>query len=363
MNKRLTIIVIAMFILIVAVIAIFVSLIANKNKNNNTSYNNITEEEKQSLEYRLDEPESNLYVSAADQIDYSKENLLHPENMEKAFEGYKGTASIYKIKAVLYKLIIDNSYKIYLDIKDLSDDSIRSYYYNNYDQYKAFQIKSADDFVEISKQIKSAFEKPNYHYSHSFVDIRTIKDVDNYREYVVVVSTNAGAYIRIKIIMSNNSSSFIIENYDEFEYVYEKYAGVVRKEEIKETLNNYVQKNANEIYSDTRRKTDNEVLQMYDTNKETINAMGIYSKEDYLYMARQTVLVRWNYHPETFIRLEIGNCVNDGEYSSYLIRLLYSDNHEMVFKLCLANSVNSNPRMKLAKVDNVDTEEDTNEQL
>ena len=96
---------------------------------------------------------------------------------------------------------------------------------------------------------------------------------------------------------------------------------------------------------------------------EKLNAMGIYSKEDALAIARQTVYVRWDYKPETFMRYEIGSgeVIENGAYTKYLVRLVYSDGDEMAIELCLANSTTVTPRMKLtaAHVDETEDELDT----
>ena len=361
MNKKVAIVMITMFVLIVAVIAVVVNLILNNGKNN-TSYNEITMQQELAIERSLNSVGNTSYVDNSKQINYQEENRLYPENIDKAFEGYNGNVSIYKLEVVLYNLVIDNSYRIYLDTKDLNEDKIKAYYYNNFDKYKDLNIKSGDAFVSIVTDFNSAFEKPNKDYSHSFVDVTTIKDVDTAREYVIVIVTKGGAYIKIKVTMSNTSSEFLFESYKEVEKIFETYKGPVTQEEVVKKIDNFTQEEAQSVFNDTHRKTNNEVMQLYDTDTANLNAMGIYSKEDLLAIARQTIYVRWDYKPETFMRYELGSgtLVENGAYTKYLLRLIYSDGGEITLELSLANNANATQKMKLSAYLN---EEDLNDEL
>ena len=65
------------------------------------------------------------------------------------------------------------------------------------------------------------------------------------------------------------------------------YTGSVNLDTFQEELYNFINVNLEKIYSKTIRKSNNNILQKYDLDKEEINKMCIYSAEDFLGIATE----------------------------------------------------------------------------
>ena len=65
------------------------------------------------------------------------------------------------------------------------------------------------------------------------------------------------------------------------------YTGSVNLDTFQEELYNFINVNLEKIYSKTIRKSNNNILQKYDLDKEEINKMCIYSAKDFLGIATE----------------------------------------------------------------------------
>ncbi len=94
-----------------------------------------------------------------------------------------------------------------------------------------------------------------------------------------------------EIVNSNNmEDSQVKENMivpEGLENLRNSYTGSVNLDTFQEELYNFINVNLEKIYSKTIRKSNNNILQKYDLDKEEINKMCIYSAKDFLGIATE----------------------------------------------------------------------------
>ena len=139
---------------------------------------------------------------------------------------------------------------------------------------------------------------------------------------------------------------------EKIETVEENYSGPIDLYDLEKELYNFINVNTKTIYQMTVRKRENKILQLYDLNTEQINAMHIYSADDFLQITKQILLI-WNLsnieNLSSVIDIESYNKDEDG-YTTFKVTFNYEDDDPIIIKVYLANDNNTTPSIRFGVV-------------
>lgn len=131
------------------------------------------------------------------------------------------------------------------------------------------------------------------------------------------------------------------------------YKGDMRLVTLEKELYTFINTNIKTIYNMTNRKSINQILQLYDLNKDTINKMNIYSAEDFEAITTEAFKVA------NIRNVEYSNSIidmdsykeDDNGYCTFNITFIYTNQNEVKIKVYLANKSNLVPNIRFGKQD------------
>ena len=118
---------------------------------------------------------------------------------------------------------------------------------------------------------------------------------------------------------------------------------------LEKEIYTFVNINKKAIYSDTNKKSLNQIMQMYDLNTEKINSYYIYSREDFFDIATQIISIGT---AKTFLSSEIDmSTYNEKDsYASFNLKLTFTDSKQINMKVYLLTDNSNVPSIKFGKV-------------
>lgn len=127
----------------------------------------------------------------------------------------------------------------------------------------------------------------------------------------------------------------------------QQYNGDTKLMLLERLLYNFINKDVKNIYNMTTGKSKNQILQTYDLNKQEINNMNIYSKEDFSVIASQIFNIGTKKYINTEIVMESYK-PNENGYTTFNLIIRY-EGYEFTIKVCLANNTGIGPSIRFEK--------------
>lgn len=130
--------------------------------------------------------------------------------------------------------------------------------------------------------------------------------------------------------------------------ILQKYSNNENISTIQEEFYNFINNDVSEIYNLTNRKSNNAILQLYDTNRTEINQMNIYSGDDLLNIVSQIFLVGVSNDINYFSSYVDNDSLNENEdgYITFNVTFVYSNRKTIQIKACVANNNEVTPKIK-----------------
>ena len=130
--------------------------------------------------------------------------------------------------------------------------------------------------------------------------------------------------------------------------ILQKYSNNENISTIQEEFYNFINNDVSEIYNLTNRKSNNAILQLYDTNRTEINQMNIYSGDDLLNIVSQIFLVGVSNDINYFSSYVDNDSLNENEdgYITFNVTFVYSNRKAIQIKACVANNNEVTPKIK-----------------
>lgn len=343
MNKRKIIYILIVILLIILMIW---QIIYFNKKNNNKNTTNA-----------IDASES--YIS-----EEVRANIIEQEQLDKHIEvgslsiiydeKYKGSVSIDTIKKELYKFLYTNILKIRELTNNKDSNEIYDIYNSNKDTITAMNITSEDDFEGIVNELKEIKYDETVTYNNSIAMLNTYENTDdNYGRFLISFNlkdeNSETRLLSLYVKLANNDSlqpQIIYQPYNELDKIYSNYTGQVSKNKFIELLDKF-KENIPSIEKDTAGKSDNARLQYYDNNKEKLNEIGIYSREDCLSIIQEINGLVWKNSPQIISQSYSYREVNEQKYARFIVMLQYTGNGIIRFEVWVSTDQNITPEIIL----------------
>lgn len=130
-------------------------------------------------------------------------------------------------------------------------------------------------------------------------------------------------------------------------YVVERYStGIVSSEELRQSIEKFITEDVKTIHNQTTGRSINYKHQYYDNHTAEINAMGIYSAEDYSEISRQINLLETfdtygNSHIDTSSYEDV-----EEDYVRFKLTITYESERNVEIYVNLAKNDNIEPKIK-----------------
>lgn len=130
-------------------------------------------------------------------------------------------------------------------------------------------------------------------------------------------------------------------------YMVERYStGIVSSEELRQAIEKFITEDIKTIHTQTTGKSINYKLQYYDNHTAQINAMGIYSAEDYSEISRQiNLLDTFDAYENSHIDTSSYEEIEEG-YIRFKLTLTYESERKIEMYVNLAKNEDIQPKIK-----------------
>lgn len=347
MGKKVYICVVITLILMIFIQLIFFHNKTKKNKNKNSiSYNQnyITEDNVKSLK-------------------------VYPINEDKVFEVYKGPTTKTDLEEMVYQLLFGNIPWIYKKYSNMTLNEINDYYNQNTIEVNRLYIYSSDDLYLITQQIKNISKDITPMVDYTKIDENSIKNENGYCNFNLDIYFVNSQIVKLKIKLKNSQNSqesnskgneqsntstaeeeksLIVEDNSEIQQLYKiTNEGFSRSNAI-QIIQNIID-NAEKIKNDTFAYSINQEKQYYDLNKEKLNTLGIYSKEDFESFITSVGNISWDSKDRiTGYEIDLSNVVKNEDYTSATLYINYGNIERIKLTISVANKINIVPQIKIS---------------
>lgn len=337
MKRRYAVIIIILMIAIIAVYSTIIVLInTNKEKlpilQTNQSNSKTDENTIQETEY-----ESNYFYT------------LYPKNMDEALKKYTGPVDYGMIGRYVYRFITNDLKSIYKDTIHMTTDEIQKKYKDDPVTPETMNIYTQDDYVGIAKALQRAGnDDGTYVYKSAEVNLDTCENLENCYTFVVNVKYENNKSISFRMNLSNKENKIEFKKYSEFDNVFELYNGEVKEEDFLDQLSKLTNKAFSFMNKNNAGYSINGLLQTYDLNKNEINSYGIYTDIDYLDLAEQILVLKYNdsLSIKKYI-IDTEKIINNNDYFIFDIDIEYSNNVTIKLKAYIAPKIYPTPNIKI----------------
>ena len=150
---------------------------------------------------------------------------------------------------------------------------------------------------------------------------------------------------------STQSDDTTSENSNEFSKIKSKYNGNYDIDSIENNLT-YFARDVRVIYSNSKSKSHNKILQYYDLNKESINNYSIYDRTSYLNIAIQILSMKWTQNPVyRSYKIDADSFESDNAFSYVKATLYYSTGDTIKLIIEIPNDTSKNANVMFSSED------------
>ena len=336
-KKRYATIVIILMIAIIAVYSTIIVLInTNKEKlpilQQNQSDLNNDENTVKETEY-----ESNYFYT------------LYPKNMDEALKKYTGPVDYGMIGRYMYRFITNDLKTIYKDTMHMSLGEIKKRYQDDPVTPETMNIYTQEDYVGIAKALQRAGnDDGTYVYKLAEVNLDTCENLEDRYTFIINVKYENNKSISFRMNLSNKENKIEFRKYSEFDSVFELYNGEVKEEDFLDQLSKLTNKAFQFMNKNNAGYSINGLLQTYDLNKNELNSYGIYTDIDYLNLAEQILVLKYN--PSLSIKkylIDTDNIIKNDDYFVFDINIVYSNDITIKLKAYIAQKIYPTPNIKI----------------
>lgn len=305
------------------------------------------------------EEQTNLYskINKADKSYYFWDNRQESsgksriDNLDVILRNYDGNLKKQDIENNIKTLANANLPKIYSEIKDKSAKQWKDVYNENIKGINDMGIISEDDFTYIAWDSTNIYSKEIVECNSIKVDTIESEDNKDYYKYSLVITYDNGASINLIMNLANNSdntNSIYYESNSSLLQIFNSQQIAASKEEFIEVVENFIG-NINNIFENTKQKSVNSQMQLYDTNKSLYNNIGIYSAEDFAKVAHRISMdVNWNKNSEMkYYTVNLDNDYQNDDYICVNLCINYNFVDELNISIVLAKNENVTPKVKI----------------
>lgn len=347
MRKKTYICIVVILILTIFIQIIFFHYRTKKNENKNTMNNNqnyITEDNVKSLK-------------------------VYPINEDKIFEVYKGSITKDDFEGAAYQILFGIIPWIYKKYSNMTLNEINDYYNQNTIEVNRLYIYSSDDLYLITQQIKNISKDITPMVDYTKIDENSIKNENGYCNFNLDIYFVNSQIVKLKIKLKNSQNSqesnskgneqsntstaeeeksLIVEDNSEIQQLYKiTNEGFSRSNAI-QIIQNIID-NAEKIKNDTYAYSINQEKQYYDLNKEKLNTLGIYSKEDFESFITSVGNISWDSKDRiTGYEIDLSNVVKNEDYTSATLYINYGNIERIKLTISVANKINIVPQIKIS---------------
>lgn len=305
------------------------------------------------------EEQTNLYskINKADKSYYFWDNRQESsgksriDNLDVILRNYDGNLKKQDIENNIKTLANANLPKIYSEIKDKSAKQWKDVYNENIKGINDMGIISEDDFTYIAWDSTNIYSKEIVECNSIKVDTIESEENKDYYKYSLVITYDNGASINLIMNLANNSdntNSIYYESNSSLLQIFNSQQIAASKEEFIEVVENFIG-NTNNIFENTKQKSVNSQMQLYDTNKSLYNNIGIYSAEDFAKVAHRISMdVNWNKNSEMmYYTVNLDNSYQNDDYICVNLCINYNFVDELNISIVLAKNENVTPKVKI----------------
>ena len=305
------------------------------------------------------EEQTNLYskINKADKSYYFWDNRQESsgksriDNLDVILRNYDGNLKKQDIENNIKTLANANLPKIYSEIKDKSAKQWKDVYNENIKGINDMGIISEDDFTYIAWDSTNIYSKEIVECNSIKVDTIESEDNKDYYKYSLVITYDNGASINLIMNLANNSdntNSIYYESNSSLLQIFNSQQIAASKEEFIEVVENFMGSISN-IYENTKQKSINAQMQLFDSNRNLYNSMGIYSSEDFAKVAHRISMdVNWNKNSEMkYYTVNLDNDYQNDDYICVNLCINYNFVDELNISIVLAKNENVTPKVKI----------------
>ncbi len=235
-----------------------------------------------------------------------------------------------KKKLFIVALLIIVFIVIFLGVKSIKNNYVKKQYVNVMDYFNIEADNSEDQNV---------FQENGTDFENT-----TIENEINNQNQTNILNDNTTSN-------STQTDDTTSENNNEFSKIRSMYKGNYDIDSIENNLI-YFARNVKVIYSNSKSKSHNKILQYYDLNKESINEYSVYDRTSYLNIAIQILSMKWTKNPiYRNYKIDADSFKSDNSFSYVKATLYYSTGDTIKLIIEIPNDTSKNENVMFTSED------------